>query len=222
MATSAFKTLSVKPAHAATNGVATVLLDRPRKKNAITYQMYTELGTALLDIGSKDATKAIVLSANGDYYSSGNDLANFSKLMHPRKMAQQAKGVCATFVNSFLDCEKPIVCAANGPAIGIAVTTMGLCDRRLAVDGATFHTPFKALGQAPEGCSSLMFPRLLGKETARKVLDEGLKFTSAEGKAMGFFHHVSSDREALERDALAAATELGARGSGRWFDEEPG
>jgi enoyl-CoA hydratase/carnithine racemase len=65
-----------------------------------------------------------------------------------------------------------------------------------------------------------MFPKLMGKEMAAKVLDEGLKFTAEEGVKMGFIDHISADREALERDAMAMATELA--GKDRWFDAEPG
>jgi Delta3-Delta2-enoyl-CoA isomerase len=183
------------------SGVTILTLARPKQKNAFNLGLYSDLAAALRDLSASSGpnSKSLVLTGEGDYYSSGNDLANFSQLMNPRTMAKSAKKTCYEFVDAFAACKKPMVCAVNGPAIGISVTTMGLCDVRMCVPSATFHTPFRALGQAPEGCSSFMFPRLLGEEMSRKVLDEGHKMTSNEALAYGFVSSIVSRDELLER-----------------------
>jgi peroxisomal 3,2-trans-enoyl-CoA isomerase len=167
-----------------------VFLARPKQKNAFTFGMYLELTETLRRLGKDPSVSSVVLTGEGDYYSSGNDLSNFSQLMHPRAMSKQAKGVCYAFVDAFVTFPKPLIGAVNGPAIGIAVTTLGLCDVRIAVPSATFHTPFKALGQAPEGCSSFMFPRLMGEAVARQVLDDGRRLTSSDALACGFVDQI--------------------------------
>jgi peroxisomal 3,2-trans-enoyl-CoA isomerase len=167
-----------------------IFLSRPRQKNAFTLAMYSELTQTLRRLGQDPTVSSVVLTGEGDYYSSGNDLSNFSQLMHPREMAKKAKGVCYDFVDSFVSFPKPLVGAVNGPAIGIAVTTLGLCDVRVCVPSATFHTPFKALGQAPEGCSSFMFPRIMGEAVAKQVLDEGRRLSAHEALACGFISRI--------------------------------
>merc|ERR1712106_749638 len=87
--------------------------------------------------------------------------------------------------DSFLDVPKPIIIAANGPAIGACVTSASLCDAIVASEKATFLVPFARLSIPPEGCSSVHFERMLGKEAARKMLEEGWKPSAAEAKEIG-------------------------------------
>lgn len=63
------------------------------------------------------------------------------------------------FVDAFIDFQKLIVVGINGPAVGAAVTILGLCDVIIASSKATFMTPFASLGLSPEGCSSHIFPK---------------------------------------------------------------
>lgn len=193
-----YKTLEVQ----ISNGIQKITLNRPKKKNAFTYEMYKELADALKQGGEDKGVRIVLLTGNGDFYSSGNDLANFSKLMHPLKMAASAKMVLREFVESFILFPKPLVCAVNGPAIGIAVTTLGLCDKVLACSTSTYNTPFAALGQSPEGCSSYTFPKIMGEKIANQVLWEGRKLNAEEAKEVGLVHSVHSP-DTLQQAATA-------------------
>lgn len=109
--------------------------------------MYDELDSALRALSSNEEVKVILLTGSGDNFSSGNDLSNFSEIMHPLTIAKQSRAICYSFVDSFITCKKPIVVAVNGPAFGIAVTVLGLCDAVFSSSKATFKTPFAELGQ---------------------------------------------------------------------------
>ena len=93
--------------------------------------------------------------------------------MHPRKLHELIRSNNERVFNTFIEFPKPLIVAVNGPAIGSCVTTATLCDAILASEKATFSTPFAALGIPPEGCSSVLFERIMGKDFARKMLDEG-------------------------------------------------
>lgn len=199
-----YKTLTVEIDEV---GVAKVTLNRPKKKNAYSTQMYRDVKDALNKLSKDNSVRVSLITGQGDFFSSGNDLSNFSQLMHPLKMAAQAKVLCEEFVDSWVSFEKPLVAAVNGPAIGIAATTLGLVDRVYASDTAYFSTPFAALGQAPEGCSTLMFPKLMGQELSKKVLWDGMRLNADDALACGFIHSIQT-KENLQAAAMTYCQEL--------------
>jgi len=183
------------------NEIATVTLNRPKKKNAYSKAMYTELDKTLRSLSDDKKLKVILLTGAGDYFSSGNDLSNFSQIMHPLTIASESREICYSFVDSFISCRKPIVVAVNGPCFGIAVTTLGLCDTRFSSDTASFKTPFAELGQAPEGCSSYMFPLIMGEGMANEVLAKGKSLNAIEALECNLIHYIHS-QETVRSEAL--------------------
>jgi len=174
------------------NGVQTIRMNRPAKYNAITWEMYQEFMTALDEAGKNDECVVAMVTGTGDYYCSGNDLSNFTRIPPegPQKMARDAREILKKFVAHFIDFPKPLIAAVNGPAVGISVTVMGLFDLIYASDKATFHTPFMELGQSPEGCSSFMFPRIMGPAKANEMLLAGRKLTAIEAFNCGLVSEV--------------------------------
>ncbi|NWX49025.1 ECI2 isomerase, partial [Steatornis caripensis] len=177
------------------NNITKIMFNRPDRKNAINHKMYREIIKALEEAGKDDSTIA-VLTGNGDYYSSGNDLSNFTSIQpsEMEKMAKDGAVLLKEFVDHFIDFPKPLIAVVNGPAIGICVTVLGLCDIVYASDRATFHSPFSQLGQSPEGCSSYLFPKIMGLAKANEVLLFNKKLTAAEACAQGLVTEVFPDR----------------------------
>uniref|UniRef100_A0A4W2IAT4 Enoyl-CoA delta isomerase 2 n=1 Tax=Bos indicus x Bos taurus TaxID=30522 RepID=A0A4W2IAT4_BOBOX len=176
------------------DGITTIRLNRPAKKNALTTQMYHDI-IAALQAASKDESAITVLTGSGDYYCSGNDLTNFTHLPAGglEEMARSAAALLRDFVNCFIDFPKPLVAVVNGPAVGISVTILGLFDVVYATDRASFHTPFSHLGQSPEGCSSYTFPKIMGSSKAAEMLLFGKKLTAQEACAQGLVTEVFPD-----------------------------
>lgn len=179
------------------NGVMTITKNRPTKKNAINYVMYEELGKALKEGAEDDSVVLAAMTGSGDFYCSGNDLGNFMNIT-PDQMAEHAvKGgdILEHYINAYIDFPKPLVGVINGPAVGVAVTVLGLFDAVYATKSATFHTPFSALGQSPEGCSSDLFPKILGPLKASEMLLFNAKFSATEACELGLVTQVFPDAE---------------------------
>ncbi|NWR14988.1 ECI2 isomerase, partial [Emberiza fucata] len=176
------------------NNITKIMFNRPDRKNAINHQMYREIIKALEEAGKNDSTIAVI-TGNGDYYSSGNDLSNFTNVQpgEMEKMAKEGAVLLKDFVGHFIDFPKPLIAVVNGPAIGICVTVLGLCDLVYASDRATFHSPFSQLGQSPEGCSSYLFPKIMGLAKASEMLLFNKKLTAAEACAQGLVTEVFPD-----------------------------
>uniref|UniRef100_A0A8C5K0W2 Enoyl-CoA delta isomerase 2 n=1 Tax=Jaculus jaculus TaxID=51337 RepID=A0A8C5K0W2_JACJA len=185
------------------DGITKIVFNRPTKKNAITTQMYQEI-TQALKTASKDNSAMTVFTGNGDYYSSGNDLTNFTSTPsgNIEEFAKRGADILRDFVDTFIDFPKPLVAVVNGPAVGISVTTLGLFDVVYASDKATFHTPFSHLGQTPEACSSYTFPKIMGPAKANEMLIFGKKLTAGEAYAQGLVTEVFPD-STLQKEVWA-------------------
>ncbi|NXA48175.1 ECI2 isomerase, partial [Nothocercus julius] len=173
------------------NNITKITFNRPERKNALSRQMYREIMKALEEAAKDDSTIA-VFTGNGEYYSSGNDLKNFTDVQagEIEKATKDSAVLFKDFVAHFIDFPKPLVAVVNGPAIGISVTLLGLFDIVYASDVATFHTPFSQLGQSPEGCSSYLFPKIMGAAKANEILLFNKKLTAAEACAYGLVTEV--------------------------------
>ncbi|XP_006099398.1 enoyl-CoA delta isomerase 2, mitochondrial isoform X1 [Myotis lucifugus] len=176
------------------DGITKIMFNRPTRKNAISTQMYQEIMLAL-KAASKDDSTITVVTGNGDYYCSGNDLANFTDIPPGgvEEKAKQSAIMLRDFVGTFIDFPKPLVAVVNGPAVGISVTILGLFDAVYASDRATFHTPFSHLGLSPEGCASYTFPKIMGPAKATEMLIFGKKLTAGEACAQGLVTEVFPD-----------------------------
>lgn len=188
--TSKCEGLSVEPK----DHVLWVKFNRPNKFNAITREMYEQMSDTFTKVNGDKSIRAVVLTGNGDYYSSGNDLTNFTVAMAdergPKAGLTKSKNILVDFVNSLINIDKFLIAAVNGPAVGIPVTTLPLCDYVIASDKATFQTPFTALGQCPEACSSITFPQIMGKSRASELLLLNMTWDAKKAQNYGLISEV--------------------------------
>lgn len=150
----------------ATNGpVMDIRLNRPEKKNAITVAMYAALADAIEQAAADEAIRAVVISGSGGVFTAGNDIADF---MSVRPGGEDMP--VFRFLRAIAGCPKVVIAGAEGFAVGIGTTMLLHCDLVLAAPGTTFSMPFVDLALVPEAASSLLLPRLIGRQRAAKHL----------------------------------------------------
>jgi len=142
----------------------------PRKLNGWTQPMMEAMHRDFAAASHDANIKGVVVTGEGSYYSAGVDLSGTIKPMAPKALQHMIRTKNQLVFDTFLDFPKPLVVAVNGAAIGASVTTATLSDAIVACKESSFNTPFTRLGVPPEGCSSVHFEFLMGKETAARML----------------------------------------------------
>ena len=145
-------------------GILRLTLARPEKKNALTQQMYGALADQLERVNEDDATKVVILDAQGADFCAGNDLADFASRTDPGH-----PGNGALFIRALGRLRPVLVAAVDGWAIGVGMTLLLHCDHVLVTPEARLRAPFASLGLSPEAASSQLLPQRVGHARAFEI-----------------------------------------------------
>jgi enoyl-CoA hydratase/carnithine racemase len=167
------------------NGVATIEIARPEKKNALTVEMYQAMADALAAARDDAAVRAVLITGQPGIFTSGNDLEDF--MQRPR---QGPESPVFRFMRALIECDKPVVAAVTGAAIGIGTTMLLHCDFVYVADDARLAMPFVGLGLVPEFASSLVLPQLMGHRRAAEKLLLGDPFSAETAVECGIANAV--------------------------------
>jgi enoyl-CoA hydratase/carnithine racemase len=137
------------------DGVLTLTLQRPEKKNALTGAMYNVMSDALKQAEADASVRVVLFQGDGDSFTAGNDLSDF---------ASQARGEATVdspahrFIETISKVGRPLVAAVQGNAVGVGTTMLLHCDLVYLADNARLITPFVNLALVPEAASSWLLP----------------------------------------------------------------
>lgn len=180
--------------------VQVIRMNRPDKKNAITRAMYAAMAAALEGGDAADDVRCHLFLGVPGAFSSGNDIADFMQVALGGEHGTEV----FDFLEALVRARKPVVSGVDGIAVGIGTTINLHCDLTLATPRTEFRTPFVDLGLVPEAGSSLIVPRLLGRQQAFALLGLGEGFSAERALAAGLIYRVVPEEE-LESAALVAA-----------------
>ncbi len=166
------------------DGILSLRMNRPDKKNAILLAMYGAIADALEDADRNPAVRVITLTGTGDSFTSGNDLKDF--MQRP----PEGDSPALRFLNAISTVGKPLIGIVNGLAVGVGVTMLLHCDLVYAAENAAFQLPFVNLGLVPEAASTLLLPRLMGHQRAAELLLLGDSFSARVAHEIGIVNAV--------------------------------
>jgi len=180
-------------------------LARPEKKNALSLAMYSALGAALTKAETDPNVRAILLDAEGDAFTAGNDLADFAAVAAGKLDRQEMTS--QIFLHALARADKPIVAAVQGFAVGIGVTMLLHCDLVYVAEDAKLTTPFVGLGLVPEAASSWLLQARIGYARAFAMIGLGEAIDGKTAAAYGLANLALPAAQVRPR-ALAAAERL--------------
>ena len=194
------------------NEIATLRLNRPEKRNAMSDAMRSEFIEALEMVAADKAIRALVLTGNGKGFCAGGDIAGMEKRMkapagevafngwHRQQRVHHAVSLLHTM-------PKPTIAAVNGPASGLGADTALACDFIMASDGANFTWSYINRGIIPDGGGMYFLPRRVGLVKAKELIFSGRKVDLEEAAQIGIVDRVSK-ADSLVSDAQAWAKEM--------------
>ncbi len=186
--------------------VQIIRMNRPEKKNALTRAMYAAMADALTGGDADPAVRVHVFLGVPGAFSAGNDLADFLAIATGGEGGSEVWDFLLALAGS----QKPIVSGVDGIAVGIGTTINLHCDITFATPRTVFRTPFVDLGLVPEAGSSLLAPRLLGRQGAFALLGLGEGFSAERARDAGLIYDVVEEGR-LEDATLAAAGDIAAK-----------
>jgi len=189
------------------DGVATLLLNRPDKLNALSEEMYHDIAGHCVALDADDEVRAIILTGAGRAFCAGGDVGSMGgyDVVTGRKRSQKHRN---TVVNLY-NVEKPVIAAVRGPAAGIGFSLALACDLIIASESAYFLAAFKNVGIPPDGGAVFFLTQHLGIARAKDIAYTARKVPAREAKDMGLVMKVVPD-DRLEAEAQALARELAA------------
>lgn len=190
--------------------IATVKLDRPDRKNPLTFESYAELRDMFRALPYATDVDVVIFASNGGNFCSGGDVHDIIGPLVAMDMKQLLAFTRMTgdLVKAMIGCHKPIIAAVDGICVGAGAIVAMASDLRIATDAAKCAFLFTRVGLA--GCdmgACAILPRIIGQGRAAELLYTGRTMSAAEGERWGFWNTLHSS-EALDAEALALATRI--------------
>jgi len=198
--------------------IATVVLNRPEKLNALTKAMWSDLGFAIAALSADGALRCIVLRGAGERaFSPGNDIGEFATERANKAQAIAYGAVMRTTAEAIAACRHPLVAQIHGICVGGGLEIAALCDLRICGASSRFGVPIKNLGLVMAYPELAPLVRLVGTSVALEILLEGRVFDAAEALQKGLVTRVVPDAGvAAEARATAERIAEGAPLVARW------
>ena len=187
------------------DGVATVLLNRADKLNALSGEMYHDLADAFAELNTDDSVRAVVLTGAGRAFCAGGDVGTMGgyDVVSGRKRSKSHQRM----IINLHHLEKPVIAAVRGPAAGIGASMALACDLIIASETAYLLMAFNNVGIPPDGGAIYFLTQHLGIARAKEIVYSARRLPAAEARDMGIISRVVPDGQ-LEAETMTLARDI--------------
>ena len=186
-------------------GICTITLNRPDKKNALTRDMYDTIASLIRQAEFDSDKRIVVIAGAGNDFCAGNDMGDFLS-----RSREHYKSSAQELLLALAETKVPLVAAVQGRAIGIGTTMLTHCDFVYAEADAQFSLPFVNLGLVPEAASSQTLVQQAGYRKAAELFMLGEPFDAKTASDIGLINAISPTGE-VHQSALHTAQKLAAK-----------
>lgn len=177
------------------DGIATITLDRPEKRNAMTYAMLGEFLETLERAGADEQARVVILTGSGGAFCAGTDLADLSTIPGEQR-GLRGRADQGSRGWPIVRCPKPVIGAIDGAAVGMGAEFALQCDVRIASQRARFAWNFAHRGLVPDtGAGSWLLPRVVGLPAALRLLYSGEFLSAKHALEIGYVARVVAPEE---------------------------
>lgn len=190
--------------------IAQISLNRPERKNPLTFDSYAELRDWFRDLSYCDDVNAVVFGSNGGNFSSGGDVHDIIGPLTKMSMKEllQFTRMTGDLVKAMMNCGKPVIAAVDGISVGAGAIIAMASDLRVASPTAKTAFLFSRVGLA--GCdmgACAILPRIIGQGRAAELFYTGRSMSADEGERWGYYNRIV-EAEALEAESIALARRI--------------
>ena len=187
-------------------GILLITINRPERFNATDETLHTELANVWLDVNADPDTKVAVITGAGRAFSAGGDYEMIERMIGDYDRVTTMLTEMADMVYNVLNCEKPIVSAINGAAVGAGLVIALSADVSVCADDARLGDGHVRLGVAAGDHAAILWPLLVGMAKARYYLLTGEMLTGAEAERIGMVSLAVPRAEVLPKAMQVAAS----------------
>lgn len=194
------------------DGIGLVTLNRPEARNAMNRAMIHDLYDIWVDLARDDRIRSVIVTGASSWFSVGGDVKAMSGRAGGDFLDEGEAWDPATsrrMIDNLLDLDKPVICAINGDAIGLAATLALFCDLSVMAEDARIGDPHVRVGLVAGDGGAVIWPLLLGMSRAKEYLLRGMLLTGVKAEQLGMVNY-SVVKEDVMPKALEIARELAA------------
>jgi len=190
--------------------VATVVLNRPEKLNALTREMWARVGAVFRELDEDEGLRCVVLRGAGEKaMGPGADISEFADARNDSQQAADYGGLMHGAMHAIRDCRHPVIALIRGLCVGGALELALMCDMRICGEGSRFGVPINRLGLVMAYPEVEALVELVGRSVALEILFEARVFGAQEAYEKGLVNRVVAD-DKVEEEAYATAGRIAA------------